>query len=177
MARKSKIKIFIISITVVLLLLLSYLIVGYFPFNKVRRDWKNAAITEILRLANDKKWIAEQIAKLDSYKDVQKENDEGWWVASELILMKKKEWLIYKSHCNKRAPHNVYDIFIAKGSDGNWYYSTYHFCIDMFTIKHMSEYEQSEDLKVFISRYSLKAFDEKSDECLQKTWPVKNKGF
>lgn len=175
MARKTKIKIFIISVTVVLLIIFSYLFVSYYPFNKARRDWKNTAITEISRLANDKKWIAEQIAKLDAYNDAQKKDDEGWWVAGELILMKNKEWLIYKSHCNKRAPHNVSDIFIAKGSDGNWYYSTYHFCIDMFVLKHMSEYEQSDDLKVFISRYSLKTFDVKSNECLQRTWPEARK--
>jgi len=170
MTRKAKIKIITFLTAIVLLISLSYIFVSRLP-SQARKDWKDAAIPEISRLANDKKWITGQISELDPDKNVQIADADGWWVSSKLILMKNKEWLIYKNHCSKKVPHNVSDIFIAKGSDGNWYYSTYHFCIDMFVLKHMSEYGQSQDLKEFISRYSLKTFDGKSDECLLKTWP------
>lgn len=134
--------------------------------SKDRLNWKNTVIQEISRWDNDKKWISEQISKLKT-KDTQ---TDGWWVADRLILMKDGEWLIYKSHCAKKAPHNIADIFIAKGSDGKWYYSTYHFCVDMFVLKYMNEFGQSKNLKEFLSRYYLKTFDIKSDECLLKTW-------
>ncbi len=170
MTRKNRINLTVLFISIILLISLLYICVSWLPL-KARRAWKDVAISDISRLAIDKKWIAEQISRFVPVDNAQTIDNEGWWVSGELILMKNKEWLIYKNHCSKRAPHNVSDIFIAKGSDGNWYYSTYHFCIDMFVLKHMHEYGQPENLKTFISQYSLKQFDGKSDECLQKTWP------
>lgn len=125
------------------------------------------AIKEISSWDNDKNWISEEISKLKS-----KHNEtDVWWVSDRLILIKNDEWLVYKSHCAKKDPHNVADIFIAKGSNGKWYYSTYHFCVDMFVLKYMNEFGQSKNLKEFMSRYYLKTFDSKSNECLLKTYP------
>ena len=43
-------------------------------------------------------------------------------------------YLVYSQLCTKQNPR-IHDIFIARGSDGKWYYSTFHFCIEMFTLR------------------------------------------
>jgi hypothetical protein len=85
-----------------------------------------------------------------------------------MILMESGEWLIYRSHCSKEPPHNVEDICIAHGSDGKWYYTTCHFCVDMVALTMMQD-EQLKDLAGFVRRYHLRQFDGKSNECLKKT--------
>ena len=89
-----------------------------------------------------------------------------------MILMRSGEWLVYKSHCNKAPPHNVMDIFLAKGSDGKWYYTTCHFCLGMLALRMMQEElddERPSDLAFFAKRYHLREFDGRSDECLKET--------
>jgi hypothetical protein len=92
---------------------------------------------------------------------------EGW-LSEHLILMQSGEWLVYKSHCNKAPPHNVMDIFLAKGSEGKWYYSTCHFCVGMVGLR-MTQDHQPLDLATFAKVYRLREFDGKSDACLGKT--------
>lgn len=90
-----------------------------------------------------------------------------------MILMQSGEWLVYKSHCNKRPPHYVSDIFLAKGSNGKWFYSTYHFCVGMLVLR-MDQDIQPPSLDYFVTEYDLREFDGKSDECLKATraWPA-----
>ena len=84
-----------------------------------------------------------------------------------IILTRKGEWLAFANRCQKQDGR-IPDIFLARGSDGRWYYSTYHFCIDMINLR--SE-EQPEDLADIGRAYFLQTFDGHSDDCLQKTWP------
>ena len=96
--------------------------------------------------------------------------EEGW-LSDKIILTGSGEWLVYRSHCSKARPHNVKDIFLAKGSDGKWYYSTFHFCVGMVVLRGEP---QPPDLKMFVHEYNLREFDGQSDECLKETksWPA-----
>jgi len=85
-----------------------------------------------------------------------------------MILMRNGDWLTYANVCRKEDGR-IYDLFLARASDGRWYYSTYHFCVGMIVLKME---EQPEDLAGFAKTHYLRMFDGQSDECLQKTWPT-----
>jgi len=139
-------------------------------YTGARRRWKSAALQEIHQLASDKQWVTKELSILAG-----KEKDEGkrviaeGWLTDRMILMKSGEWLVYRSHCPKRPPHDVKDIFLAKGSNGVWYYSTCHFCVDMCALVMMQHGEQPLDLRAFAEGYHLAEFDGESDECLRET--------
>ena len=56
-----------------------------------------------------------------------------------------------------------------RGSDGKWYYSTYHFCVEMIVLRDMLD--QPENLAKFRNECALREFDGHSDACLETTWP------
>src|SRR5262249_53013344 len=91
-----------------------------------RRHWKNDAIPAIANLAENKSWREKEIELLTKLAENEHVIEKGW-LTDNLILMESGEWLVYRSHCSKAKPHTVNDIFLAKGSDGKWYYSTFHF--------------------------------------------------
>jgi len=134
-----------------------------------RREWKDKALPEISTLTSNKDWV-------DGEKDLltnsqQKQNQrimETGWLTDKMILMKSGEWLVYKSHCSKRPPKNVRDIFLANGSDGKWYYSTCHFCVALTTLR-LNQQDPPKDLASFAKRYQLREFDGVSDDCLKET--------
>ena len=57
-------------------------------------------------------------------------------------------------------------LFLAHGSDGRWYYSTYHFCNRVAGV--ISD-DPPGSIAEFLSRYAAREFDGKSDVCLQHT--------
>jgi hypothetical protein len=134
-----------------------------------RKAWKQQAVPEIAKFANDAKWVSEEIALLRSGNDTTTQRIiADRWLTDRMILMVSGEWLVYRSHCNKVPPHQVRDIFLAKGSNGRWYYSTCHFCVRMCGLVIM-QHEPPYDLTTFAQRYHLREFDGVSDECLQQT--------
>ncbi|MGO8839262.1 MAG: hypothetical protein ACLQAH_12650 [Limisphaerales bacterium] len=134
-----------------------------------RKAWKEQAIPEIAKLSNDSKWVSEEIALLGSGRMTGSERIiADQWLTDRMILMASGEWLVYKSHCSEAPPHQVLDIFLAKGSNGKWYYSTCHFCVGMCALVMMQDMP-SYDLATFARQYHLKEFDGVSDECLQQT--------
>ncbi len=137
-----------------------------------RRQWKEAAIPQIANWADDQIWRAQEIGALTNRGSDKHVLAEGW-LTERMILMVSGEWLVYRSHCSKEAPHVVKDIFLAKQSDGKWYYSTFHFCVGMVAL--MGEQEtQPPTLAMFVHEYNLREFDGQSDECLKETksWPA-----
>ena len=134
---------------------------------KARKHWKDDAIPAIARRAEDQNWRAQEIEVLTKRTTDQRVMAEGW-LTDKMILMKSGEWLVYKSHCSKEQPHLVRDIFLAKGSDGKWYYSTFHFCVGMCTLL-MEQETQPANLAEFVHEYNLREFDGRSDECLKQT--------
>ncbi len=134
-----------------------------------RKAWKAQAIPEIAKLSNDSKWVTEEIALLGSGKSTASERIiANQWLTDRMILMASGEWLVYKSHCSEAPPHQVLDIFLAKGSNGKWYYSTCHFCVGMCALVMMQDVPPY-DLATFARQYHLKEFDGVSDACLQQT--------
>jgi len=141
-----------------------------------RKEWKEEAIPEIAKFANDSKWVSEEIALLGTGEATGNQRIiADRWLTDRMILMSSGEWLVYKSHCNKVAPHPVRDIFLAKSSNGKWYYSTCHFCVGMCALAMMQD-RPPYDLETFAFRYHLKEFDGVSDVCLQQTQTFPDRG-
>src|SRR5258706_6449409 len=92
-----------------------------------RIDWKDHAITLIQQRAADPAWIATQTARLHARTATRPFAN---WIGDEILLMKNGDWIICQNICRKQAPH-IEDLFIGLGSDGRWYYSTFHFCVNM----------------------------------------------
>jgi len=131
-----------------------------------RRSWKQKQIAAIdARLANPE-WLTNELRRVSSM-DVAEQQEDATWLSDSVIMTRKGEWLAYASICRKEKDH-IHDLFVARGSDGRWYYSTYHFCIGMVALRME---EQAEDLAGFAKTYFLREFDGMSD-CLQKTWPA-----
>jgi hypothetical protein len=134
--------------------------------SKARKQWKENAIATITETYRDSIGLTNELERLRSVRAT--ESDAAWF-SSSLILMTNGQWLAYTNRCRKEDA-KVHDIFIARGSDGQWYYSTYHFCIKMIVLR-MDDRPAS--LSEFAQRYSLRTFDGRSDVSLEKTWPPK----
>jgi hypothetical protein len=98
-------------------------------------------------------------------------SEPGDWMNEKVIFCEDGAWLAYRSHTHKENT-GIYDIFIAKASDGRWYYSTFHFCVDACVLATDS---QPASLAQFRQKYSLAEFDGKSDLALERTWPPLSK--
>ena len=134
---------------------------------QARKEWKDAAIAGIERRAGDPAWLEKELAAVKDKLEAEGE-DEGGWFTKDILLLKNGDWVAYAAQCSKEDAR-IHDIFIGHASDGKWYYSTYHFCIGMIVLR-MDGRPQS--LAKFISECSLREFDGRSDECLNKTWPI-----
>ncbi len=127
---------------------------------RFRRDWKNKTVVEVTKLASDTNWVARQI--------VEARSSEDGWFTDHIIVMTNGEWIVYGAECQKANPL-IRDIFVGRGSDGQWYYTTFHFCVRMLDLKMEPP---SGDLGAFVKKYYLAEFDGKSDEALKTTWPT-----
>ncbi len=141
--------------------------------HQARLAWKESAIPEINRYADDSAWVRREIFTLTN-ESATEENQiiEEPWLSDRMMLMNSGEWLVYRSHCHKEEPRNVEDICIAKASNGRWYYTTCHFCVRMLALT-MLQHEPPPDLGSFLKRYQFREFDGHSNECLKttKTFP------
>lgn len=136
-----------------------------------RRKWKDAAIVRISSHVDDPAWMEGESAELTGMTNARLPWDS--WLSQDLILMTNGEWIAYSSFCRKQS-FWIKDIFIGCGSDGKWYYSTYHFCVGMCAMTmdyDRPERPQPESIAAFAKRHALKEFDGKADECLEETWP------
>jgi hypothetical protein len=132
--------------------------------NHWRKAWKNKAVTQIAQCSDNSAWVTSEVARLKAGSEGQFDS----WMSRQMILMTNGEWMVYSSFCRKQD-FRICDIFIARASDGKWYYSTYHFCINMIVLRDM--HGQPGSLAEFTNKYSVRQFDGRSDECLQRTWP------
>jgi hypothetical protein len=127
--------------------------------DELRRNWKNQTEAAVAKLSVDTNWLSGQLASTSGF--------EGAWFTEHLLAMRNGEWMVYGAECQK-ANRDIKDIFIGRGSDGKWYYTTFHFCVHMqvLTIE-----PQPDDLASFVRQYAVREFDGRSDEALQTTWP------
>jgi len=135
--------------------------------SSARRAWKERSIADIAAHVADPSWPTNEFARLKP-QNTNESIDDASWLSDHIILTRKGEWLAYANSCQKQDGR-IADIFLARGSDGHWYYSTYHFCVGMVVLRME---EQPEDLATFAKTYFLQMFDGQSDDCLQKTWPL-----
>ena len=172
--QRSPMRKWLIAAALLLIAFLVYLAVSYGAHqyretarmrSPARQQWKGRAIEDIARLKADSSWLTNQVAQIQS----RPQDERGEWIADNLLLMKDGTWLVYASICAKQDSR-IHDLFLACGSDGNWYYSTYHFCVRMISLRID---DQPLSISNFVASYSLRRFDGHSDECLNKTWPAK----
>jgi hypothetical protein len=131
-----------------------------------RREWKDRAIAQIERRWNDKPWLNGELTRLKG--EAVKQPYQGGWSGDELLITKNGDWIICQNVCSKEQDTSVKkDIFIGRGSDGKWYYSTFHFCVHKCVLRMEL---QPESLAQLADAYWLVPFDGKSDECLKITW-------
>jgi hypothetical protein len=133
---------------------------------RARADWKT---TTLERLAGLSFTNADISGELETLKASRGAGDRQQWTGERVLVMTNDEFLVYAS---RHGFNNgfVDHLFLAHGSDGRWYYSTYHFCNSMVML--LSD-DPPGSIREFASRYSAREFDGKSDVCLQHTWPIK----
>lgn len=134
--------------------------------SKARKQWKNEAIQEITKRVSDDGWVKSELLGIRE-KMAQAGENSGEWYSEHMIVATNGEWLVFSSKCSKED-RRIHDIFIGRGSDGKWHFSTFHFCVRMLSLQME---DQPADLATFVSTYFLREFDGQSDECLKKTWP------
>ena len=128
-----------------------------------RKIWKDETLAQLAKtsLTND-----EILTEIDQIKHPTPDLNFRW-ANEDVLLMTNGEFLVYAFR------HGFNDgfidhLFLAHGSDGKWYYSTYHFCNHMAAV--IGE-DPPGSIAEFAKRYSVREFDGTSDICLQHTWP------
>jgi|LakMenEpi05May12_1017382.scaffolds.fasta_scaffold01800_1 hypothetical protein len=129
-----------------------------------RRLWKDTAIMKIKADLKATDYLEKRFGEIP--KPLGFFDSSEQWLTPDTIVCRDASWLAYRAQCHKEDP-KVHDIFVAKASDGKWYYSDFHFCIDMMTL---GSNGQPASLKEFKHLYFLHEFDGVSDAALDPTW-------
>jgi hypothetical protein len=134
---------------------------------RLRKNWKDQGVPAVAHWADDSHWLDEHIGPIKAQL-AQQPPSWGAWVGDHVLLMKNGDWIVFQNDCSHQQ-QLLRDIFIGKGSDGRWYYSSFHFCCDAIVLKIEA---QPPDLTAFVQKYFLREFDGKSDDAIKPTWTV-----
>ncbi len=134
-----------------------------------RKEWKEKAVSGIAGHLVDQTWLERELGVV-KIKLASEGEEDGGWFTRDLLVLKNGDWIAYSAKCSKEDAR-IHDIFVGRASDGKWYYSTFHFCIGMIDLRMEG---RTDSLSKFITTYSLREFDGRSDECLKQTWPTPN---
>ena len=137
-------------------------------YGKPRKQWKELAIAAVARRGADTVWLTNEVGKI---KAALASDGQAWWSSQTFLVMQNGEWMLCTNVCNKEDSR-VHDLFIGRGSDGQWYYSDYHFCIGMIALDVLGMGPPA-SLQDFAQACSLRNFDGRSDECLKPAWDHK----
>ncbi len=129
-----------------------------------RRLWKNDAIVAITKDLQDGDHLIKRFGEVPKPMG-EFDTSEPQWLTPDTIVCRDATWLAYRALTHKVDP-KVYDIFIAKASDGKWYFSDYHFCKEMMVL---ASNGQPASLDQFKKGYRLVQFDGSSDDALNST--------
>jgi hypothetical protein len=135
-----------------------------------RRQWKENAIKQVNAVSRNTNLVNAEVTFLQN--EISRQVEDGW-IGTNIVLMTNGEYLVY-SHIDTKQDSRIHDLLIAHGSNGKWYYSTFHFCINMYVPRYMRE-GQAGSISEFTNSYAVLEFDGKSDECLKKTWPARKR--
>ena len=133
---------------------------------KARREWKDEAITKIERRLRDRQALESEIARIGHALATTRPASDAW-IGNDVLVMKNGDWIACQNICSKEDGR-IHDLFIGHGSDGKWYYSTFHFCRGKVVLR--MEDRQPDSLAQFVDAYWLAPFDGQSDDCLKATW-------
>jgi hypothetical protein len=133
-------------------------------FERRRTAWKDVALSRLQQISIPNPELDQKVKYL---KTASKPGEPQQWVDVDCTVMINGEYLVHAFHHGFNVGW-VDHLFLARGSNGRWYYSTYHFCNDMVGV--LGD-DQPQSIHEFVSRYSLQEFDGKSDVCLKHTWP------
>src|SRR5512139_861863 len=117
----------LLTIAAVLLVLLAAAVVAatrFAPSAGARKAWKEKSIAEISSRISDSAWVCNELAHVRA-RGTNDPGDSDSWLSERLIVMGNGDWLAYANICQKEN-RRVEDMFVAHGSDGRWYYSTFH---------------------------------------------------
>jgi hypothetical protein len=132
---------------------------------RARADWKAVALSRLAALSFTNEDISRELETLRASGGA---GDHRDWVSDHILWMTNGEFLIFEFRHGLDGG-SVEHLFLARSSEGRWYYSTYHFCNSMVAV--MGD-QPPGSIAEFATRYSAREFDGKSDACLQHTWPV-----
>lgn len=136
-----------------------------YHFEHQRVEWKTATLPRLAQLSLANEEIALELEMLKANRST---GTYPEWTGEQVLLMKNNEYLIFAFRHGFNTGL-VDHLFLARGSDGRWLYSTYHFCGSMVGV--LGD-EPPSSIAEFAKRYSAREFDGTSDECLQHTWPL-----
>jgi len=161
----------LIAIAAVAALFIAMLIA--FPIYRhiARQTWKNRSIAEIHALTELPHMVDQEISKIKSAPQADAAENSilaDGWLSCNIMLMKNGEWLAYR-YSNSHESPMISDHFIAKGSNGKWYYTSNHFCKGMLCLLQDMDSNQPPSISFFIRAYHLNEFDGKSGKCLNET--------
>lgn len=131
---------------------------------KQRRAWKDQAIQKIERRLGDRQALEAEMARIGQAVATGPAQDA--WIGDDLLVMKNGDWIACENICRKEDSR-IHDLFVGRGSDGKWYYSTFHFCRGKVVLRMEV---QPDSLAQFVDGYWLVPFDGRSDDCLKPTW-------
>jgi hypothetical protein len=135
-----------------------------YRMRRARENWKT---TNLLQLSAMPVTNEQTRAELEQIRHPTPNLNFGW-AHEHVILMTNGEYLVYAWWHGANSGF-VDHLFLAHGTDGKWYYSTYHFCNQMAGI--LGD-DPAGSISEFAKRYAVREFDGKSDECLKHTWPL-----
>lgn len=130
-----------------------------------RRQWKNDTIAAISKDLQNPDYLKARLGEVPQPMS-EFDTSEPQWLTDDTIVCRDATWLAYRAQTHKNAP-KIHDIFIARASNGKWYYSDYHFCKQMMVLASSGQPETLDQLK---KEYYLVEFDGSSDEALDQTW-------
>jgi hypothetical protein len=159
----------VVVLTILLLIVASLAGVWWVAKQKAeheRAQWKGPALERLAGLSITNEEIRRELAEL---KAGPTPNINRGWAHEQVLLMTNGEYIVY---AYRHGANNgfVDDLFLAHCSDGRWLYSTFHFCNSMAMVR---VDDPPGSVAEFAKTYSAREFDGKSDECLKKTWPLK----
>lgn len=98
-----------------------------------REAWINRAVKDVAQWTADPAWIA---AQRQAATPPGRTQPDAETVLPHFLAMTNGEWIAFCQEAGKVDP-TIDDVFVGKGSDGKWYYSEFHFCVNMISARMM----------------------------------------